>query len=209
MTRGTRWIVATAAIIFLIAAAPRTQVETLRGHIGIEYVRGYTMGTGPIALIELGDFESPYCGRFHANTFPIVEKDLIESNAITFSFVDYPLATHPQARLAADIATCASQIDLYWKAHNLLFDAFLTKTFSGPTVVDALKPRRRDQFLECVEHAEPFRDSRGPQLAKLVGLWGTPTFVIGTIGVDGVDVKFKINGSVDAAKLEKVIADAR
>src|SRR5215831_9108269 len=104
--KKTRWIMATAGVIVLIAAAPRTQVETVGGHVGIEYVRGYTMGTGPIALIELGDFECPYCGRFHANTFPTVEKDLIQSNAITFSFVDYPLAAHPHARLAADIAAC-------------------------------------------------------------------------------------------------------
>ena len=191
------------------SGAPRSLVETVRGRVGLEYVQGYTMGTGPIALIELADFECSYCGRFHANTFPVIEHDLIQSNAITFSFIDYVLAAHPHAQLAADLATCASHINLYWKAHDLLFDAFQAKTFSGPAIIDALKPRRRDLFLDCVTHAEPFRDTRGAPLGKLVGLWGTPTFVIGTIGADGVDLKFKINGSVDAATLEKVIADAR
>src|SRR5437667_6554086 len=74
----------------------------------------------PMAFVEYGDYECPYCGEAH----PIVkaiQKRL--GNRLCFAFRNFPLANmHPHAEHAAEAAESAGAQDRFWEMHDLLFE---------------------------------------------------------------------------------------
>src|SRR5206468_3906675 len=74
----------------------------------------------PIALVEYGDYECPFCGQ----AYPIV-KAIQErlGNRLCFAFRNFPLANmHPHAEHAAEAAESAGAQDRFWEMHDLLFE---------------------------------------------------------------------------------------
>jgi protein-disulfide isomerase len=74
----------------------------------------------PIALVEYGDYECPYCGE----VYPIVkaiQKQLGER--LCFVFRNFPLSNmHPYAEHAAEAAEAAGAQGKFWEMHDLLFE---------------------------------------------------------------------------------------
>ena len=138
----------------------------------------------PMALVEYGDYECPYCGEAH----PIVkaiQKRL--GSRLCFAFRNFPLANmHPYAEHAAEAAEAAGVQDRFWEMHDLLFenqdaldDASLTRHASSL----GLDAQRLIKEVLSGEHAarvrEDFRSgTRG-------GVNGTPTFFINGVRYDG------------------------
>jgi len=138
----------------------------------------------PMALVEYGDYECPYCGEAH----PIVkaiQKRL--GNRLCFAFRNFPLVDmHPYAEHAAEAAEAAGVQDRFWEMHDLLFenqealdDASLTR-YASSLGLDA---QRLINEVMSGEHAarvrEDFRSgTRG-------GVNGTPTFFINGVRYDG------------------------
>ena len=71
--------------------------------------------TAPVTLIEVSDFECPYCGRVQP-TLQQLEKDYAGKLRIAFKF--FPLASHPRARPAA--AQAAQRQGKFWEMHDYL-----------------------------------------------------------------------------------------
>jgi protein-disulfide isomerase len=74
----------------------------------------------PLALVEYGDFECPYCGE----AYPVVKE--IQNRLgerLCFAFRNFPLINaHPHAEHAAEAAEAASAQGRFWEMHNLLFE---------------------------------------------------------------------------------------
>src|SRR5579871_5396135 len=73
----------------------------------------------PIALVEYGDYECPYCGQ----AYPIV-KAVQErlGERLCFAFRNFPLANmHPHAEHAAEAAEAADAQGRFWEMHDLLY----------------------------------------------------------------------------------------
>jgi protein-disulfide isomerase len=74
----------------------------------------------PVALVEYGDYECPYCGT----AYPIIkaiQKRL--GNRLCFAFRNFPLAnSHPHAQHAAEAAEAAGAQGKFWEMHDLLFE---------------------------------------------------------------------------------------
>ena len=74
----------------------------------------------PVALVEYGDYECPYCGT----TYPIIkaiQKRL--GDRLCFAFRNFPLAnSHPHAQHAAEAAEAAGAQGKFWEMHDLLFE---------------------------------------------------------------------------------------
>ena len=70
----------------------------------------------PVALVEDGDYECPYCGRAH----PPVKEALEEVRGqIRFVFRRFPLdPVYPNARLAAEAAGAQGR---FWEMHDSLY----------------------------------------------------------------------------------------
>src|SRR5262245_45261608 len=73
----------------------------------------------PLALVEYGDYECPYCGA----AFPII-KAVQErlGDQLCFAFRNFPLAnSHPHALHAAQAAEAAGAQGRFWEMHDALF----------------------------------------------------------------------------------------
>jgi protein-disulfide isomerase len=76
--------------------------------------------TAPIALVEYGDFECPYCGQ----AFIILQGvQKLLGPKLRLVFRHFPLAqAHPHAELAAEAAEAAGAQDKFWEMHDRLFN---------------------------------------------------------------------------------------
>src|ERR1041385_9414756 len=74
----------------------------------------------PIALVEYGDYECPYCGE----AYPIVKaaQELL-GDRLCFAFRNFPLVnSHPHAEHAAEAAEAAGAQGKFWEMHDMLYE---------------------------------------------------------------------------------------
>src|SRR5512144_2213195 len=82
-----------------------------------------TARVGQPVIIEVSDFQCPFCRRFATETLPQVKKDLLDSNTVAYGFINLPLESiHPDAMTAAKSLACARNQKRFWEMHAWLFD---------------------------------------------------------------------------------------
>jgi protein-disulfide isomerase len=149
-----------------------------------------------IAIIEYADFECPYCGEFERKTFPHILNDYIQTGKVKYYYRDLPLQIHGLAVPAARGARCAGEQGKYWEMHDSLFAK--QNALSAPAVLDRAQTLGLDskKFAECLSSDKYNEDIRkNTSDAQKYGIDGTPTFFIGTIEGDVVNIKAGIKGS--------------
>jgi len=133
-----------------------------------------------VTLVELADYQCPYCARHHRQTFPLLKERFVDPGTVRYVILDYPLDMHPQAEPAARAAHCAREQDAYWEMHHLLFER------SGELAEIDLASLASElgldagTFRECLDagrHAALVAAHLG--LGQAAGVEGTPTFLLG------------------------------
>jgi protein-disulfide isomerase len=71
-----------------------------------------------VTIVEFSDFQCPYCGRA-AKQMQALRQAYPDKLQVIFR--DFPLAQHPQARVAAEAAQCAYEQGKFWEYHDVLF----------------------------------------------------------------------------------------
>ena len=74
-----------------------------------------------LVVVEVSDYQCPYCARHTRETYPLLDKDFISTGKVRYAMLDFPLRNHPFAFKAAEAATCAADKGKFWEMHNLLF----------------------------------------------------------------------------------------
>jgi protein-disulfide isomerase len=138
----------------------------------------------PLALVEYGDYQCPYCG----DAYPVV-KAIQErlGDRLCFAFRNFPLATmHPYAEHAAEAAEAAGAQGRFWEMHDILFenqdalqDEYLAQ-YAGALGLDA--KRLMGEVLSGAHAARVREDFRG---GARNGVNGTPTFFVNGVRYDG------------------------
>lgn len=77
--------------------------------------------SAPIWVIEVSDFQCPYCATWHQQVYDAVKQQLVDSGKVRFAYINYPLPSHRHAWPAAITAMCASAQDRFWPVHDALF----------------------------------------------------------------------------------------
>ncbi len=139
-----------------------------------DHVRG--PDRAPVALVEYGDFECPYCGQAE----PVIRELLADYGDLRYVWRHLPLSdVHPHAQLAAEAAEAAAIQAKFWPMHDQLLDhqgALTAKDlirYATELGLDA------DQFTRALRnHAGEVRISEDMDSADLSGVSGTPTFFI-------------------------------
>jgi len=149
---------------------------------GHDHIQGPT--DAPIALIEYGDYECPYCGE----AYPIVKAIQQRlDDRLCFAFRNFPLSNaHPHAQHAAEAAEAAGVQGKFWEMHDVLFenqDALEDEDLAEYASALGLDARRLIGEVLAGAHSvrvrEDFRSgARG-------GVNGTPTFFINGTRYDG------------------------
>jgi protein-disulfide isomerase len=90
----------------------------------------------PIVLVEYSDFQCEFCASFVRDTKPQLEENYIKTGKVYFVYRDYPLDTHPGARVAAAAANCAADQGSFWPMHDLLYNGAVDGEWSTGGAAD-------------------------------------------------------------------------
>jgi protein-disulfide isomerase len=84
--------------------------------------QGGSVGFGPanakVQVVEFSDFQCPYCSRAAGVVHQIKEK---YGDKVHFTFRQFPLPMHPNARVASEAALAANSQGKFWEFHDRLF----------------------------------------------------------------------------------------
>jgi len=134
----------------------------------------------PVTIVEISDYQCPYCKRFVDNTFPQLKKEYIDTGKVRLVFKDLALPFHKNARKAAQAAHCAGDQGKYWEMHDVLFknakqlDEKYLPEYALSISLD------QDEFATCLNSNQHLDDiNRSAAEVNQTGLTGTPSFVIG------------------------------
>jgi protein-disulfide isomerase len=138
----------------------------------------------PIALLEYGDYECPFCGEAQ----PIVrEIQRRLGDALSFAFRHFPLTNvHPHAEHAAEAAEAAGEQGSFWPMHETLFanqNALDDESLAEYAAALGLDEVRLIQEVISGAYAERTREDF--KSGVRAGVNGTPCFFINGKRYDG------------------------
>lgn len=159
-----------------------------------------------VILLEYGDYQCPYCGRFARETQPALEEKFVRTGQLRLAYRHMPLPNHRLAQKAAEAAECAAAQGKFWDMHRRLFDE-RPKLAPADLVVHA-----RDlgldttRFEDCLGGRTADKVQADAALARQHAVTGTPTFFIGAMRPDGrVRLLQRLSGAQPAAAFETAI----
>ena len=133
-----------------------------------------------IALIEFGDFQCPFCGRFARDVFSQVQRELIDTGKVEYAFRSFPLEhLHAVALPAAIAADCAGRQGRFWEMRAFLYanQADLPKAvWLKPPVHVGLNT---GELLNCTKKSDESRIRSDIAEGSRLGVMSTPTVLIG------------------------------
>src|SRR2546423_1040894 len=77
--------------------------------------------TAPVWVIEVSDFQCPFCKQWHDQTYPMLRDQYVKTGKVRLAYVNFPLAIHAYAMPAAEAAMCAAAQNKFWPMHDALF----------------------------------------------------------------------------------------
>jgi protein-disulfide isomerase len=159
--------------------------------------------SAPVALVEYGDYECPYCGQAHW-----LVKDIEQAlgDLLCFVFRHFPLAhIHPHAEHAAEAAEAAAAQGKFWEMHDCLFEhqqALEDRDLVEYAVIIGLDMPRFIEDMTEHRYASRVRDDFLNGIRS--GVQGTPTFFI-----NGARYHGTLNLRSLLAAIEQQMADDR
>ena len=139
----------------------------------------------PITVVEMSDFQCPYCRKFAIETWATIDREYVATGKVRWIFVNFPLTEiHPNAAAAAELAMCSAKRGKFWPMHDLLYahqDQWAPLHEPGQfllTLADSLRIPR-DSMVACVNSGE-MRDlvQKDANTAARIGARSTPSFLI-------------------------------
>jgi len=163
-----------------------------------------------LMVLEVSDFQCPYCKQFHEQTYGALRTAYVESGKVRIAYVNLPLRSHRNAWPAAEAAMCASAQGKFWAMHDSLFTSqerwseiaradTMFGRFARTMTLDA------SQFDTCVStHATRPLIASDAERSSSAGINGTPAFIIGDSLLSGAypfaDFKRVIDANLAAAR---------
>ncbi len=138
-----------------------------------------------VIVLEISDFQCPYCKSFHDSTYKLLRAAYIDNGKTRMAYVNLPLRSHQNSWPAAEAAMCASAQGKFWAMHDSLFDAqerwaviakpdTMFARFAGTLQLDT------KQFGSCQStHATRPLIASDAERSSTAGINGTPAFIIG------------------------------
>ena len=186
------------------AAAPSDKVKMTVGQ------GWYALGRedAPVTMVEFADYQCPFCRRFESDSFAQLKKNYIDTGKVRFVSRDLPLEFHPNAPGAAIAVRCAGEQRRFWEMH----DALMQDT-SNDLSPDAILKFAQKVNLDIPSFKTCFDEKRYVAAiqkdtadAGLLGISGTPSFVIGKTAKDQID-GVRIIGAVPYSVFDNTIKD--
>lgn len=161
--------------------------------------------SAPVWVIEVSDFQCPYCRQFHDESYDALKRAYVDSGKVRIAYVNFPLSMHRNAMAASESAMCASAQDKFWPMHDVLFTT--QKQWEGlpspQRMFDSLAVAQGVElkaFQKCVSahQTKPLIEADIDRASKQ-GVESTPTFLIGTMMVTGAQPLANFRRAIDSA----------
>jgi protein-disulfide isomerase len=140
--------------------------------------------SSPITIIEFGDLQCRFCGRFARDTEPQINQTYIQTGKVNLVFKHF--VTHgPDSMTAAIASQCANEQGRFWKFYELLY-ANQGEENSGWASAGNLKKFASQipemditKFNSCLDNQKykPIVDN-DTAFAYKSGFQGTPTLIV-------------------------------
>ena len=156
-------------------------------------------------LIEVSDFQCPYCKEWHDATYQMIVNDYVKTGKVRMAYVNFPLSIHAHAHEAAIAAMCAGAQDHFWPMHDSLFATqHKWETESDPSATFTSLAQSVGVNLPAYKSC-----LASPGIAALVagdqerarggGVNATPSFWIGSRLVEGAVPTAEMKADIDQA----------
>jgi protein-disulfide isomerase len=186
-----------------VSAAPAAPKDSDAVKADLARIQGSP--TAPIWVIEVSDFQCPFCKQWHDETYAKLRDEFVRTGKVRLAYVNFPLAQHTFALPAAEAAMCAGVQGKFWEMHDALFaNQAKWEALPSPTVAfDSLAraagvdiPRWR----QCVESGKMKPLIAADQdRARVAGAASTPTFMIGDRMLVGAQPIENLRSAIDSA----------
>lgn len=162
-------------------ASPARPVESAPPRLNLKDGPRLGSTAAKIGIVEFSDYQCSFCRDFHRRQFARLKQEYIDTGVVQFIHKDLPLRQHAQAIPAAMAARCAGAQGKFWEMHDALF----TRSGLDPGLYPELaRQLTLDQslFEACFKGRTYSREiGEDMNLARRMGLSGTPAFLIGKI----------------------------
>lgn len=162
--------------------------------------------TAPVWIVEISDFQCPFCKQWHDETYASVVRDYVAKGIVRMAYLHLPLAMHQHAFHAAEASMCAAAQNRFWQMHDKLFDT--QKRWAGMTNVaplfDSLAVASGvsgPEWRECMRSMVMRRVINGDRTrAASAGVTSTPVFFVGDERVMGAEPTQRFRDAIERAR---------
>lgn len=147
---------------------------------------GHDLGdpSAPVTIVEFSDFGCPFCAMYATQTFPVLQKEFIETGKVFYKHVPFVMGMFPNGEQAARAAECAAEQEAFWPMHDRLYAG--QRDWKGRRDPEGLLREYATVLkLDVARFSSCYRgDRRGARLsqhdqaARRLGIRATPTFFI-------------------------------
>lgn len=140
----------------------------------------------PITLVEFGDFNCGYCGKWTMETLPRIREKYIDTGKVRMAFIHFPILGD-DSMTSAHGAECAAKQDKFWDYHNVLYASQgIGFTPANLSKLAADLGLDKASFESCLAN---FKDQPAIdddiRLGQVMGVRGTPAFLVNSIPLAG------------------------
>lgn len=144
--------------------------------------------TAKVAVIDFSDYQCGYCQRHSTEVYPSIKENYIDTGKILYVFKEFPLSGAGQiGYVTAEGASCVfnlSDSETYAKYHK---DGFFLNSKSEVVSLATSLGINEGEFNACLDEGKYQDEIEADQTeGQGAGISGTPGFVVGLIGENGV-----------------------
>ena len=164
----------------------------------------------PVTIVEISDFECPFCGRVNPTMKELKAKYGKEKIRIVWKH--HPLPFHKSARPAHEAAAAVQDLggsDAFWKFHDLAFanrKGLNAANFKKWAIESGVDGAKFDAAIKTKKYSAKVDEDLA--MARKIGANGTPAFRINGIELSGAQPTPKFVEIIDAqlAEAKKLVA---
>jgi protein-disulfide isomerase len=156
-------------------SAPMVNIKGVEFELGAGSVRGARAAR--LTLVEITDYQCPYCGRYSRETFPEILKQYVEGGIIRYAIIDLPLPIHKMAFKAAEAYYCAGDQGKFWEMHDqIMSNQEYLNDLSAYATSLSLDVAKCENCLETGKYTEMV--GKNVAIASKLKISGVPGFIL-------------------------------
>src|SRR3989344_8886654 len=156
-----------------------------------------------LTIVEFGDYQCPFCGRFFKEVQPSILKDYVDTGKVKFVYKNLAFLGK-ESTDAANAALCAKEQNKFWEYHAKLYNsqdgenqgAFSLDNLKKFAASLGLNAAKFDSCLDLQKYNSQVQSDLAE--ANKNGFTGTPSTAVGTVSVIGAQPYNEFKTIIDA-----------